>query len=80
MEVKMTKNQNCRDLKHISNYLSSVEDFRMEKKCLHILSDILFIGLLTFLSSGEDYEDMVLFGKRRLKAAYDIKYLEKLIS
>jgi len=35
----------------------------MEKKCLHKLSDILFIGLLTFLSSGEDYEDMVLFGK-----------------
>jgi len=53
MEVKMTKNQNSIDLKHISNYLSSVEDFRMEKKCLHKLPDILFIGLLTFLSSGE---------------------------
>jgi len=35
----------------------------MEKKCLHKLSDILFIGLLTFLSSGEDYEDMVLFAE-----------------
>jgi hypothetical protein len=23
----------------------------------------LFIGVLTFLSNGEDYEDMVLFGK-----------------
>ena len=63
MEVQKTKNQNCSDLKHISSYLSTVEDFRMEKKCSHKLSDILFIGLLTFLSSGEDYEDMVLFGK-----------------
>ena len=58
-----TKNQNFSGLKHISAYLSTVEDFRMEKKCLHKLSDILFIGLLAFLSSGEDYEDMVLFGK-----------------
>jgi len=63
MEVQKTKNQNCSDLKHISNYLSGIKDFRMEKKCSHKLSDILFIGLLTFLSSGEDYEDMVLFGK-----------------
>jgi predicted transposase YbfD/YdcC len=35
----------------------------MEKKCLHKLSDILLIGLLTYLSNGEDYEDMVLFAK-----------------
>jgi len=61
-EIK-TKNQIGNDLKHISSYLSNVEDFRMENKCFHKLSDILFIGLLTFLSSGEDYEDMVLFGK-----------------
>jgi predicted transposase YbfD/YdcC len=63
IEIEKTKNQNCNNLRHISNYLSTVEDFRMEKKCLHKLSDILFIGLLTFLSSGEDYEDMVLFAK-----------------
>ena len=63
MEIKKTKNQNCSDLKHILNYLCTVEDFRMEKKCTHKLSDILFIGLLTFLSIVEDYEDMVLFGK-----------------
>jgi len=55
--------ENFNDLKSVSNYLSGIEDFRMEKKCLHKLSDILFIGLLTYLSSGEDYEDMVLFGK-----------------
>lgn len=50
-------------MKYIYDYLLSVEDFRMEKKCLHKLSDILFIGLLTYLSNGEDYEDMVLFAQ-----------------
>jgi hypothetical protein len=35
----------------------------MEKKCLHKLSDILLTGLLTYLSNGEDYEDMVLFAE-----------------
>lgn len=33
----------------------------MAGKCHHKLSDILLIGLLTYLSNGEDYEDMVLF-------------------
>ena len=32
MEIEKAKNQDCRDLKHISNYLSTVEDFRMENK------------------------------------------------
>ena len=44
-------------LKNGANYFAEVEDFRMEKKCLHKLSDILFIGLLTSLSNGEDFED-----------------------
>ena len=35
IEVKKVQNQNFSDLKHISNYLSTVEDFRMEKKCAH---------------------------------------------
>ncbi|OAV71350.1 Transposase [Bacteroidales bacterium Barb4] len=43
----------------------SIEDFRMEKKCFHKLSDILLTGLLTYLSHGEDYEDMVLSGNTR---------------
>jgi hypothetical protein len=47
----------------IQGYLSGVKDFRIEKKCLHKLSDILLIGLFTYLSSGEDYEDMVLFAR-----------------
>jgi hypothetical protein len=50
-------------MKGIQDYLSEVKDFRMEKKCRHKLSDILFIGLLTCLSNGEDYEDMVLFAQ-----------------
>jgi predicted transposase YbfD/YdcC len=50
-------------MKAIEVYFSNIEDFRMEKKCSHKLSDILFIGLMTYLSNGEDYEDMVLFGK-----------------
>jgi hypothetical protein len=40
-----------------------VKDFRIEKKCLHKLSGILLTGLFTYLSSGEDYEDMVLFAR-----------------
>jgi hypothetical protein len=50
-------------MKSIQEYISEVEDFRIEKKCLHKLSDILLIGLFTYLSNGEDYEDMVLFAK-----------------
>jgi hypothetical protein len=50
-------------MKSIQEYISEVEDFRIEKKYLHKLSDILLIGLFTYLSKGEDYEDMVLFAK-----------------
>lgn len=49
-------------MESIKNYFESVTDFRIEKKCHHKLCDILTIGLLTYLSNGEDYEDMVLFG------------------
>ena len=50
-------------MKGIQEYLSEIKDFRIEKKCLHKLSDILLIGLFTYLSNGEDYEDMVLFAQ-----------------
>ena len=46
----------------IQDYFGSIEDFRIVNKCSHKLSDILLIGLFTYLSNGEDYEDMVLFG------------------
>jgi hypothetical protein len=40
-------------MERIYDYLSGIEDFRIEKKCLHKLSDMLFIGVLTFLSNGK---------------------------
>lgn len=43
--------------------LSDIEDFRIINKCRHKLSDILLIGLFTYLSNGEDFEDMVLFAE-----------------
>jgi hypothetical protein len=59
---KRMKNYLC-VMKSIQEYISEVEDFRIEKKCLHKLSDILLIGFFTYLSNGKDYEDMVLFAK-----------------
>ncbi|MDR0427247.1 MAG: transposase family protein [Dysgonamonadaceae bacterium] len=50
-------------MKTLQEYLSGIEDFRMEKKCSHLLSDLLTIGCLRILSNGEDYEDMVLFAQ-----------------
>jgi predicted transposase YbfD/YdcC len=49
----------------IIEYFSKIEDPRTLYKCKHKLSDILLIGLFTYLSNGEDYEDMVLFGKSK---------------
>jgi hypothetical protein len=49
----------------IYEYLSTVDDFRMAGKCRHKLSGILYIGLLTCLSNGEDCEDTVLFARTR---------------
>jgi predicted transposase YbfD/YdcC len=47
----------------IVDYFHTIVDFRMINKCYHKLSDILLIGLFTYLSNGQDYEDMVLFGQ-----------------
>lgn len=43
-------------------YFSEVSDPRVTGRCLHLLSDILMIGLCTYLTGGTDYEDMRLFG------------------
>ena len=48
----------------------------MEKKCLHKLSDILLIGFFTYLSNGEDYEDMVLFAQSHLDFLQEFCQLE----
>mgnify|MGYP003708948823 CR=1 FL=1 len=49
----------------IRQYFSDIADFRESHKCRHLLSDILIIGLCTYLSNGQDYEDMVIFGQTK---------------
>ena len=49
---------------NIQEHFSAIQDPRIEKKCKHKLSDILLIALFTYLSNGEDYEDMVLFAEK----------------
>ena len=49
----------------VEEIFSKVQDPRVKSKCLHKLSDILFIAFCTLLSNGEDFEDMVEFGHQR---------------
>ena len=49
----------------MTKYFSEIPDFRESHKCRHLLSDILIIGLCTYLSNGQDYEDMVIFGQTK---------------
>lgn len=49
----------------VNEYFSEIIDPREAYKCKHKLSDILLIGLFTYLSNGEDYEDMVLFSSSK---------------
>jgi predicted transposase YbfD/YdcC len=51
--------------KQLSYYFSEVLDPRVEGRCSHLLSDILIIALLTYLTGGTDYQDMYLFAKER---------------
>ena len=50
----------------LSSIFSDISDPRVENRCLHLLEDVLFIAFCTLLSNGEDFEDMVEFGKQRL--------------
>jgi Transposase len=49
----------------IEGYFSEIEDPRVEGRCSHLLSDILLIGLCTYLTGGSDYQDMSIFAKER---------------
>lgn len=49
----------------LCSYFSDVTDPRVSGRCLHLLSDILLIGLCTYLTGGSDYQDMRLFGLER---------------
>lgn len=57
---------------NISTYFSEVRDPRVVGRCLHPLSDILLIGLCTYLTGGSDYQDMRLFGIERGKELGDL--------
>jgi hypothetical protein len=59
----------------IADYFSKIPDYREQYKCKHRLSDILLIGLFTYLSNGHDYEDMVLFGKTKGKELPELLFL-----
>ncbi|MDR1224191.1 MAG: transposase family protein [Tannerella sp.] len=45
---------------------------RVTGRCLHLLSDILLIGLCTYLTGGFDYQDMRLFGIERGSSLGDL--------
>ena len=49
--------------KRLKKSLKNIVDIRQSGKVLHPLSDIILTALFTFLSNGEDYADMVLFGE-----------------
>jgi len=51
--------------KIVSAYFLEVEDPRVVGRCSHLLSDVLMIALLTYLTGGTDYQDMYLFTKER---------------
>ena len=46
-------------------YFSEVTDPRVVGRFSHLLSDILLLGLCTYLTGGSDYADMRLFGLER---------------
>ncbi|MEM1323911.1 MAG: ISAs1 family transposase [Bacteroidota bacterium] len=49
----------------IEEIFGQIPDPRVINRCDHKLIDILFIAFCTLLSQGEDFEDMVEFGKQR---------------
>ena len=55
-----------------SNNFSEVTDPRVTGHCLPLLSDILMIGLCTYLTGGTDYEDMRLFALERGEMLNDL--------
>lgn len=49
----------------IEEIFKSINDPRVIGRCAHKLSDILMIGLCSLLADGEDFEDMVIYGKEK---------------
>ena len=52
-------------MQKVGDYFSEIEDPRVVGRCSHILSDILLIGLCSYLTGGCDYQDMFIFAKER---------------
>jgi hypothetical protein len=51
--------------KELVYYFSELEDPRVVGRCSHLLTDILMISLLTYLTGGTDYQEMHLFAQER---------------
>jgi predicted transposase YbfD/YdcC len=47
------------------NFFGEVPDFRLERRKLHSLSDILMLSLCAVLSGAEDFEDMENYGRQK---------------
>jgi hypothetical protein len=56
----------------IQDYFSEVSDPRVQGRCMHLLSDILLLGLCTYINSGSDYQDMYLFATERSASLGDL--------
>jgi len=48
------------------NFFEEVEDYRVTRRCLHLLSDILMLSFCAFLSGAEDFEEVEDYGKKKL--------------
>lgn len=56
----------------VKTCFAEISDPRVVGRCSHLLSDILMIGLCTYISGGTDYQDMRLFTKNRSSALGDL--------
>jgi predicted transposase YbfD/YdcC len=46
-------------------FFGEIEDFRLERKKLHLLPDILMLSLCAVLSGADDFEDMENYGRQK---------------
>lgn len=53
-------------------YFSTITDPRVEGRCLHLLSDILLLGLCTYITGATDYQEMRMFGLDRSSSLGDL--------
>jgi predicted transposase YbfD/YdcC len=56
----------------IQDYFSEVNDPRVQGRCLHLLPDILLLGLCSYISGGSDYQEMHLFANERSSSLGDL--------